>query len=211
MTDHRIPLAGVIGSPVAHSRSPRLHGHWLRQYGLAGFYVPMDLAPEKLETAMRTMPDLGFVGVNVTIPYKEKVMEIADLVSDRATLIGAANTIIFRKDGRIHADNTDGYGFLERRRELVVVVVVVVLGFRLVLGIFVLLPPSLAIVLVVDTRRGGRRRRGGLRLEARLEPSRCFGPGARALQRASSSLRVPRRAYRRGVRLRLRGVVVVGE
>jgi hypothetical protein len=92
----------------------------------------------------------------------------------------------------------------------VVVVVVVVLGFRLVLGIFVLLPPSLAIVLV-DTRRGGRRRRGGLRLEARLEPARCFGPGARALQRASSSLRVPRRAYRRGVRLRLRGVVVVGE
>lgn len=117
MTDHRIPLAGVIGSPVAHSRSPRLHGHWLRQYGLAGFYVPMDIAPEKLETAMRMMPDLGFVGVNVTIPYKEKVMEIADLVSDRATLIGAANTIIFRKDGRIHADNTDGYGFLENLRQ----------------------------------------------------------------------------------------------
>ena len=117
MTDNRIPLAGVIGSPVAHSRSPRLHGHWLRQYGLAGFYVPMDIAPEKLETAMRTLPDLGFVGVNVTIPYKEKVMEIADLVSDRATLIGAANTIIFRKDGRIHADNTDGYGFLENLRQ----------------------------------------------------------------------------------------------
>lgn len=116
MTDTRIPLAGVIGSPIAHSRSPRLHGHWLRKYGLPGHYVPMDIAPEKLEAALRMLPDLGFVGVNVTIPYKEKVMEIADLVSDRATLIGAANTLIFRKDGRIHADNTDGYGFIENLR-----------------------------------------------------------------------------------------------
>ena len=117
MTDTRIPLAGVIGHPVAHSRSPLLHGHWLRTYGLQGHYVPMDIAPDKLETAFRTLPDLGFVGVNVTIPHKERVMEIADLVSDRATLIGAANTIIFRKDGKIHADNTDGYGFIENLRQ----------------------------------------------------------------------------------------------
>lgn len=117
MTDTRIPLAGVIGHPVAHSRSPLLHGHWLRTYGLRGHYIPMDIAPEKLEAAFRTLPDLGFVGVNVTIPHKEKVMEIADLVSDRATLIGAANTIIFRKDGKIHADNTDGYGFIENLRQ----------------------------------------------------------------------------------------------
>ncbi|WP_417740876.1 shikimate dehydrogenase [Salipiger sp.] len=117
MTDTRIPLAGVIGHPVAHSRSPLLHGHWLRTYGLRGHYIPMDIAPEKLEAAFRTLPDLGFVGVNVTIPHKETVMEIADLVSDRATLIGAANTIIFRKDGKIHADNTDGYGFIENLRQ----------------------------------------------------------------------------------------------
>ena len=117
MTDTRIPLAGVIGHPVAHSRSPLLHGHWLRTYGLRGHYIPMDIAPDKLESAFRTLPDLGFVGVNVTIPHKEKVMEIADLVSDRATLIGAANTIIFRKDGKIHADNTDGYGFIENLRQ----------------------------------------------------------------------------------------------
>jgi len=117
MTDTRIPLAGVIGHPVAHSRSPFLHGHWLKTYGLQGHYIPMDIAPDKLETAFRTLPDLGFVGVNVTIPHKEKVMEIADLVSDRATLIGAANTIIFRKDGKIHADNTDGYGFIENLRQ----------------------------------------------------------------------------------------------
>ena len=55
---------------------------------------------------------MGFAGVNVTIPHKEAVLDIADLVTDRATLIGAANTIIFRRDGKIHADNTDGYGFV---------------------------------------------------------------------------------------------------
>lgn len=117
MTLDRIPLAGVIGSPIAHSRSPRLFDHWLRKYGLSGHYIPMDIASDKLEQTLRTLPDLGFVGLNVTIPHKEKVMEIADVVSDRATLIGAANTLIFRKDGSIHADNTDGYGFIENLRQ----------------------------------------------------------------------------------------------
>lgn len=117
MTLDRIPLAGVIGSPIAHSKSPRLHGHWLRKYGLAGHYIPMDIASDNLERALRLLPSLGFVGVNVTIPYKEAVLELADLVTDRATLIGAANTLIFRKDGKIHADNTDGYGFLENLRQ----------------------------------------------------------------------------------------------
>jgi shikimate dehydrogenase len=79
----------------------------------------MEIAPHKLAEALRFLPELGFVGVNVTIPYKEKVMEIADLVSDRATLIGAANTLIFRADGRIHADNTDGYGFIENLRQTI--------------------------------------------------------------------------------------------
>ncbi|MDA7423399.1 shikimate dehydrogenase [Thalassococcus lentus] len=117
MTNPKIPLAGVIGSPVAHSRSPRLHGHWLRKYGIAGHYIPMDIASDDLEDALRMLPKLGFVGVNITIPHKERVMEIADLISDRATLIGAANTLIFRKDGLIHADNTDGYGFIENLRQ----------------------------------------------------------------------------------------------
>ena len=108
----RIPLAGVIGSPIAHSKSPQLHRHWLKTYGIPGHYIPMDVSPENLETVLRTLPKMGFVGVNLTLPHKEKVMEIADLVTDRATLIGAANTLIFRKDGKIHADNTDGYGFI---------------------------------------------------------------------------------------------------
>lgn len=108
-----IPLAGVIGSPIAHSKSPQLHRHWLKTYGISGHYIPMDVNTDNLEEVIRALPKMGFVGVNITIPHKEKIMSIADLVTDRAILIGAANTLIFRKDGKIHADNTDGYGFLE--------------------------------------------------------------------------------------------------
>ncbi|WGW04581.1 shikimate dehydrogenase [Tropicibacter oceani] len=117
MTAPRIPLAGVIGYPVAHSRSPRLFAHWLKAHDLPGHYIPLEIASDKLESSLRCLPDLGFVGVNVTLPYKEKVMDLADLISDRATLIGAANTLIFRQDGKIHADNTDGYGFVENLRQ----------------------------------------------------------------------------------------------
>lgn len=112
----KIPLAGVIGSPVAHSKSPQLHSYWLRKYGIAGHYVPMDIAQADLKDALAVLPRVGFVGVNVTIPHKETVLGLADLVTDRAALIGAANTLIFRKDGKIHADNTDGYGFIENLR-----------------------------------------------------------------------------------------------
>lgn len=117
MSETRIPLAGVIGSPVAHSKSPRLHGYWLRRYGVRGHYVPMDISSDDLEGAIRILPRIGFVGLNVTIPHKEHVLTISDLVTDRAALIGAANTLIFRKDGKIHADNTDGYGFIEGLRQ----------------------------------------------------------------------------------------------
>lgn len=117
MTGNRIPLAGVIGSPIAHSRSPRLHRHWLTTYGIDGYYIPMDVDREDLETVLRTLPKAGFVGVNVTLPHKEAALNIADQVTDRATLIGAANTLTFRPDGKIYADNTDGFGFLENLRQ----------------------------------------------------------------------------------------------
>lgn len=118
MTDHpRIPLAGVIGHPIAHSRSPALHGYWLKRYGLAGHYIPMDVAPQDLAHVLRTLPQMGFVGANVTIPHKEAILKIADIITDRAALIGAANTLIFRKDGKIHADNTDGSGFISNLRQ----------------------------------------------------------------------------------------------
>ncbi|WP_170370398.1 shikimate dehydrogenase [Ruegeria arenilitoris] len=116
MTDNRIPLAGVIGHPIAHSRSPALHGYWLKTYGLPGHYVPMDVAPADLETVLRSLPKAGFVGTNVTVPHKEAALRLADHVSDRASVIGAANTLVFRADGSIHADNTDGYGFMQNLR-----------------------------------------------------------------------------------------------
>jgi len=118
MTPHpRIPLAAVIGSPVAHSRSPALHGFWLRRYGIKGHYIPMDIAQADLPEALRMLPKLGFVGANITIPHKETVLGLADIITDRAALIGAANTLIFRKDGKIHADNTDGSGFIANLRQ----------------------------------------------------------------------------------------------
>ena len=116
MSDNKIPLAGVIGSPIAHSRSPALHNYWLQQNKIAGHYVPLDIAQKDLADALKTMPKVGFVGANVTIPHKETVLSMVDVVTDRAALIGAANTLIFREDGKIHADNTDGYGFIENLR-----------------------------------------------------------------------------------------------
>lgn len=111
------PLAGVIGMPISHSRSPRLHGYWLKRYGIDGHYIPMPVMPENLAEVLRALPRAGFVGINVTIPHKEAVLTLADVVTDRAALIGAANTLIFRQDGKIHADNTDGYGFIANIRQ----------------------------------------------------------------------------------------------
>lgn len=109
----KIPLAGVIGCPIAHSKSPKIHGHWLKTLGIQGAYIPMEVEPANLKDVILTLPKMGFVGANVTLPHKEAIMEIADFVTDRAALIGAVNTLIFRADGKIQGDNTDGYGFLE--------------------------------------------------------------------------------------------------
>ena len=117
MSTNKIPLAGVIGHPIAHSKSPQLHGHWLKTHGLPGFYIPMDVSSDDLAEVIKTLPKMGFVGVNITVPHKERVMELADLITDRASLIGAANTLIFRRDGKLHADNTDGFGFVQNLRQ----------------------------------------------------------------------------------------------
>jgi shikimate dehydrogenase len=94
-----------------------LHGYWLRKYGLPGHYVPLHVAQDDLETVLRTLPLMGFRGVNVTIPHKESALRLADTVSDRAAVIGAANTLTFLDNGKIHADNTDGLGFLASLRQ----------------------------------------------------------------------------------------------
>lgn len=112
----RIPLAAVLGHPVAHSRSPRLFAHWLAKAGLPGHYIPIDIAPGALAEAFATLPRLGFVGVNVTIPHKEQALALADTISERARRVGAANTITFGPRGTIEADNTDGFGFMANLR-----------------------------------------------------------------------------------------------
>ena len=117
MTQEKIPLVAVLGSPVAHSKSPLLHGFWLKQFGIQGHYVPIDVMAADLEQVLQTLPKMGFVGANVTLPHKEKILSIADQISDRAALIGAANTLVFQPDGKIYADNTDGYGFIENIRQ----------------------------------------------------------------------------------------------
>ena len=117
MTLPKIPLAGVIGHPIAHSKSPQLQRHWLKNLGISGYYIPMDVSPENLAQVLDSLPKAGFVGVNVTVPHKERVMELAHQITDRAALIGAANTLVFRDDGTIHADNTDGSGFIENLRQ----------------------------------------------------------------------------------------------
>jgi shikimate dehydrogenase len=113
MSTLQTPVAAVIGHPISHSKSPRMHNFWLEQFGIEGYYIPLDIDPKKFERSVRNLSELGLVGANITIPYKEKVLKIADKISDRAALVGAANTLTFLQNGEIYADNTDGYGFLQ--------------------------------------------------------------------------------------------------
>nr|WP_192898660.1 shikimate dehydrogenase [Crenalkalicoccus roseus] len=108
-------LAGVLGWPVAHSRSPRLHGFWLERHGIDGAYLPLPVRPERFADAVRALADLGFRGANVTIPHKEAAFAVCDGVDRSARRAGAVNTLVFR-EGRIEGSNTDGFGFLENLR-----------------------------------------------------------------------------------------------
>lgn len=111
-----VPLAAVLGRPVGHSRSPALFAHWLSVHGIRGHYVPIEVAPERLAEVLRVLPTLGFRGVNVTVPLKEAALALASGASERARAVGAANTLTF-EEGGVHADNTDGHGFLANLRE----------------------------------------------------------------------------------------------
>ncbi len=105
-------IAGLMGWPVKHSRSPRLHGYWLAAHGIDGAYVPLPVAPEKLETALRALPALGFVGTNVTVPHKAPAMALVDRVNPVARRAGAVNTVVVAADGTLEGRNTDAFGFL---------------------------------------------------------------------------------------------------
>ena len=113
----RFLLAGLMGWPVMHSRSPKLHNYWFETHGLAGTYVPLGIEPGKLEPALRALAPLGFAGCNLTIPHKETALSFVDDVDAMARRMGASSCIVVRRDGSLLATNNDGYGFIEGIRE----------------------------------------------------------------------------------------------
>jgi shikimate dehydrogenase len=107
----RFLLAGVMGWPVMHSRSPALHNYFFSHYGLAGTYVPLAIKPEGLEAALRALAPLGFAGCNLTIPHKERALAIVDEVDGVASRIGAISCVVVRADGSLGGTNNDVHGF----------------------------------------------------------------------------------------------------
>lgn len=108
-----MPRLGVIGWPVAHSRSPAMFAAAFAACGLDGWtYQRLPLPPELLDATVRALGASGFVGANVTIPHKQAALAIADRPSDAARAIGAANTLTFAADGAIEAQNTDAPGLV---------------------------------------------------------------------------------------------------
>lgn len=112
MIDGHTKLAGVMGWPVEHSRSPLLHNHWCRVHGVNGAYVPLPTRPEHFNVALKGLAAAGFQGVNVTIPHKEAAMRACDRLTDTARRAGAVNTVRF-ENGQIIGDCTDGTGFCD--------------------------------------------------------------------------------------------------
>jgi shikimate dehydrogenase len=113
----RTRLAGIMGWPVAHSRSPAIHNFWLDQHGIDGAYVPLPVRPEHLAQALRALPALGFRGCNLTLPHKESALSIVDRIDPVARRIGAINTIVVASDGTLDGSNTDAFGFCENLRD----------------------------------------------------------------------------------------------
>lgn len=112
-TDNNYTLAGVMGWPVAHSRSPAIHNHWIRQYGLNGSYVLLPVQPELIGDAVRGLRALGFAGCNITIPHKVAAMRLVDRIDPLAQRIGAINTVVVEADGALSGYNTDAFGFIQ--------------------------------------------------------------------------------------------------
>jgi len=113
----RFLIAGVMGFPVMHSRSPRLHNHWLAHYGLAGAYLPLAIARPRLGEALRALPALGFSGCNLTIPHKEAALELLDEIDPLARRMGAVNCVVVLPDGSLAGRNYDAFGYIESIRK----------------------------------------------------------------------------------------------
>jgi shikimate dehydrogenase len=110
-------LAGVIGMPVTHSRSPTIHNFWLNAYGIRGAYVPLAVRPERLKDALAGLVALGFRGCNVTMPHKQTAMQLLDRVNDTARRIDAVNTVVVEEDGSLTGFNNDGNGFVQSLKD----------------------------------------------------------------------------------------------
>lgn len=106
-------VAGVLGWPVAHSRSPRLHGFWLEKHAIDGVYIPMAVRPEDFPEVLRVIPKLGFRGCNLTLPHKEMALALVDRIEPAARRIGAVNTVVVAEDGKLEGRNTDVSGFID--------------------------------------------------------------------------------------------------
>ncbi len=114
---HKYVMAGVMGWPVTHSRSPIIHNHWIRQHGLQGAYGLFPVQPDRIEDAIRGLRALGMAGCNVTIPHKVNAMKMMDVVDPLARRMGAINTIVVTPEGALHGFNNDGFGYIQSLRD----------------------------------------------------------------------------------------------
>lgn len=109
--------AGVVGWPISHSRSPILHGYWLKKYHISGSYEPIPIAPERFEEEFRALAAHGYAGVNVTVPHKAAAARLCDELDDNARRLGAVNTVVIGPNGHFSGSNSDGFGFMENIRQ----------------------------------------------------------------------------------------------
>jgi shikimate dehydrogenase len=106
-------MAGVMGHPVMHSRSPLLHNYWLKQHGLLGHYMPLSVVADGIEKALRALPALGFAGCNLTMPHKEKAIPVMDRISPMVRKVGAMNCVVVGADGALEGNNFEAFGYAE--------------------------------------------------------------------------------------------------
>ncbi len=114
--NNRFIQAGVIGWPISHSLSPRLHGYWLKEHDINGVYEPLAIPPDSLRLFLLKLASQEFAGVNITVPHKEAAVAHMDTLDDNARRIGAVNTVVVQ-EGTLYGDNTDGFGFMENLKD----------------------------------------------------------------------------------------------
>lgn len=112
MISGKAKVAGVMGWPVSHSLSPRLHNYWLDYYKIDGMYIPLPVDPKDIGDVVKMLPKIGLRGFNLTLPHKELVIPYLDYMDDDAKAIGAVNTVLIASDGTVQGMNTDAYGFI---------------------------------------------------------------------------------------------------